>query len=296
MKFRKLPPLHVLHTFELAAANLSFKLTAEQLALTPSAVSHQMLALEEFLGAPLFLRQNRRLALTDAGKAYRKSVAGALDMLREASAALRSSGQKAQLRLSVAPFIGIELLLPALAQLRQDHPELELEMLAENRQRDVLREDIDLVVRLGDGNFANLHAEQLLALTAMPVAAPRLLLQHDNPVGTLLQAPLLGMTNLREAWNAWFRWSNLGNDAPRGVLWFDNYASLISAAEHGAGVAMGMWPLLRPLIEHERLVTLWPAQMPMAFSYYVLCRPERAQQPEIRAVIDWLQATLQQLN
>ena len=296
MKFRKLPPLHVLHTFELAAANLSFKLTAEQLALTPSAVSHQMLALEEFLGAPLFLRQNRRLALTDAGKAYRKSVAGALDMLREASAALRSSGQKAQLRLSVAPFIGIELLLPALAQLRQDHPELELEMLAENRQRDVLREDIDLVVRLGDGNFANLHAEQLLALTAMPVAAPRLLLQHDNPVETLLQAPLLGMTNLREAWNAWFRWSNLGNDAPRGVLWFDNYASLISAAEHGAGVAMGMWPLLRPLIEHERLVTLWPAQMPMAFSYYVLCRPERAQQAEIRAVIDWLQATLQQLN
>ena len=288
--------MHGLHTFELAAANLSFKLTAEQLALTPSAVSHQMLALEEFLGAPLFLRQNRRLALTDAGKAYRKSVAGALDMLREASAALRGSGQKAQLRLSVAPFIGIELLLPALAQLRQDHPELELEMLAENRQRDVLREDIDLVVRLGDGNFANLHAEQLLALTAMPVAAPRLLLQHDNPVETLLQAPLLGMTNLREAWNAWFRWSNLGNDAPRGVLWFDNYASLISAAEHGAGVAMGMWPLLRPLIEHERLVTLWPAQMPMAFSYYVLCRPERAQQPEIRAVIDWLQATLQQLN
>ena len=296
MKFRKLPPLHVLHTFEVAAGNLSFKLTAEQLALTPSAVSHQMLALEEFLGAPLFLRQSRRLALTDAGKAYRKSVTGALDMLREASAALRSSGQKAQLRLSVAPFIGIELLLPALAQLRQDHPELELEMLAENRQRDVLREDIDLVVRLGDGNFANLHAEQLLALTAMPVAAPRLLLQHDNPVETLLQAPLLGMTNLREAWNAWFRWSNLGNDAPRGVLWFDNYASLISAAEHGAGVAMGMWPLLRPLIEHERLVTLWPAQMPMAFSYYVLCRPERAQQPEIRAVIDWLQATLQQLN
>ncbi len=296
MKFRKLPPLHVLHTFELAAANLSFKLTAEQLALTPSAVSHQMLALEEFLGAPLFLRQSRRLALTDAGKAYRKSVTGALDMLREASAALRSSGQKARLRLSVAPFLGIELLLPALARLRQDHPELELEMLAENRQRDVLREDIDLVVRLGDGNFANLHAEQLLALTAMPVAAPRLLLQHDNPVETLLQAPLLGMTNLREAWNAWFRWSNLGNDAPRGVLWFDNYASLISAAEHGAGVAMGMWPLLRPLIEHERLVTLWPAQMPMAFSYYVLCRPERAQQAEIRAVIDWLQATLQQLN
>ena len=296
MKFRKLPPLHVLHTFEVAAGNLSFKLTAEQLALTPSAVSHQMLALEEFLGTPLFLRQNRRLLLTDAGKAYQKSVAGALDMLREASAALRSSGQKAQLRLSVAPFIGIELLLPALAQLRQHHPELELEMLAENRLRDVLREDIDLVVRLGDGNFANLHAEQLLALTAMPVAAPRLLLQHDNPVETLLQAPLLGMTNLREAWNAWFRWSNLGNDAPRGVLWFDNYASLISAAEHGAGVAMGMWPLLRPLIEHERLVTLWPAQMPMAFSYYVLCRPERAQQPEIRAVIDWLQATLQQLN
>ena len=296
MKFRKLPPLHVLHTFEVAAGNLSFKLTAEQLALTPSAVSHQMLALEEFLGAPLFLRQSRRLALTDAGKAYRKSVTGALDMLREASAALRSSGQKARLRLSVAPFLGIELLLPALARLRQDHPELELEMLAENRQRDVLREDIDLVVRLGDGNFANLHAEQLLALTAMPVAAPRLLLQHDNPVETLLQAPLLGMTNLREAWNAWFRWSNLGNDAPRGVLWFDNYASLISAAEHGAGVAMGMWPLLRPLIEHERLVTLWPAQMPMAFSYYVLCRPERAQQPEIRAVIDWLQATLQQLN
>jgi hypothetical protein len=60
MKFRKLPPLHVLHTFEVAAGNLSFKLTAEQLALTPSAVSHQMLALEQFLGTPLFVRKNRQ--------------------------------------------------------------------------------------------------------------------------------------------------------------------------------------------------------------------------------------------
>ena len=296
MKFRKLPPLHVLHTFEVAAANLSFKLTAEQLALTPSAVSHQMLALEQFLGTSLFVRKSRKLYLTDAGKLYQQSVAAALEQLREASAALRSSGQKARLRLSVAPFVGIELLMPAMARLRDEHPELELEMLAENRQRDVLREDIDLVVRLGDGQFPGLHAEQLLALTAVPVAAPRLLLRHDNPVQTLLEAPLLGMTNLREAWNAWFRWSNLGNEAPRGVLWFDNYASLISAAEHGAGVAMGMWPLLKPLVEHERLVTLWPAQMPMMFSYYLLCRPERAQQPEVRAVSGWIRATLQQLN
>lgn len=296
MKFRKLPPLHVLHTFEVAAGNLSFKLTAEQLALTPSAVSHQMLALEEFLGTPLFLRKNRKLILTDAGKAYQSSVASALDMLREASAALRSSQQKARIRLSVAPFVGIELLMPALGQLRQDHPELELEVLAENRMRDVLREDVDLVVRLGDGNWPGIHSEPLLALTAVPVAAPRLLLRHDNPVQTLLEAPLLGITNLREAWNGWFRWSQLGNEAPRGVLWFDNYASLISAAEHGAGVAMGMWPLLKPLVEHERLVTLWPAQMPMPFSYYVLCRPERAQQPEIRAVIDWMARQLLQLN
>ena len=100
MKFRKLPPLHVLHTFEVAAGNLSFKLTAEQLALTPSAVSHQMLALEQFLGTPLFVRKNRRLFLTDAGVAYQKSVSSALEQLREASAALRSSQQKARIRLS----------------------------------------------------------------------------------------------------------------------------------------------------------------------------------------------------
>jgi LysR family glycine cleavage system transcriptional activator len=296
MKFRKLPPLHVLHTFEVAAGNLSFKLTAEQLALTPSAVSHQMLALEQFLGTPLFVRKNRKLFLTDAGVAYQRSVSSALEQLREASAALRSSQQKARLRLSVAPFIGIELLMPALGQLREEHPELELEMLAENRQRDVLREDIDLVVRLGDGNWQGIHAEPLLALTAVPVAAPRLLLRHDNPVQTLLEAPLLGITNLREAWNAWFRWSQLGNEAPRGVLWFDNYASLISAAEHGAGVAMGMWPLLKPLVDHERLVTLWPAQMPMPYGYHVLCRPDKAQRPEMMAVIEWLKHTLYQLN
>ena len=100
MKFRKLPPLHVLHTFEVAAGNLSFKLTAEQLALTPSAVSHQMLALEQFLGTPLFVRKNRRLFLTDAGVAYQKSVSSALEQLRKASAALRSSHQKARIRLS----------------------------------------------------------------------------------------------------------------------------------------------------------------------------------------------------
>ncbi len=115
MKFRRLPPLAVLHTFEVASSLLSFKEAAEVLHLTPSAISHQMRALEGFVGQPLFHRYNRRLALTEAGERYLAEVRRALESLRDATDELRRGAGIERLTMSVGTFIGTEFVLPRLA-------------------------------------------------------------------------------------------------------------------------------------------------------------------------------------
>ena len=263
--------------------------------MTPSAVNHQMLALEQFLGAPLFVRKNRRrLFLTDAGVAYQKSVAGALDHIARGVGGVAQQSGRRRIRLSVAPFVEHELLMPALAQLRQDHPELELEVLAKTAMRDICARDVDLVVRLGDGNLAG-HPQRAIAGAdrVMPVVA-RLLLQPRQPGANAAAGAAAGHHQ-----------SARGVESPgsAGPIW---------ATKRRAGVVVrqlrqpdqrrrtwrrrgnGMWPLLRP----DRARAAGNAVAGADADGVQLLRavsPGQAQQPEIRAVIDWLRAT-RQLN
>ena len=287
MKFRRLPPLAVLHSFEVASSLLSFKDAAAVLHLTPSAISHQMRALEAFVGQPLFRRFNRRLELTEAGARYLADVRRALESLRDATDGLRRDAGVERLTMSVGTFVGTEFVLPRLADFQRAHPEIELRVIAEQAERDLLRGEADVAVRLAIKPPRGVHVTPLAAVAVVPVAAP-------GSEASMLRADadLLQIAQLPAAWAMWFEWAGIAHTAPRRGPTFDNYGALLSACERGLGVGLGMLPVVSGWLAGGRLMALHPAAMPTPFSYYSLCRAADAERPAVRAVTQWLQQQL----
>ncbi len=284
MKFRRLPPLAVLHTFEVASSLLSFKDAAAVLHLTPSAISHQMRALEAFVGQPLFHRYNRRLALTDAGERYLAEVRAALESLRDATDDLRRGAGVERLTMSVGTFIGTEFVLPRLADFQRVHPEIELRVVAEQAERDLLRGEADIAVRLAYKAPRGVHVVPLASVAVLPVTSPAF-----DAAALADDAALLQIAQLPSAWSAWFDWAGLKHVAPRRGPSFDSYGSLLSACERGLGVGLGVLPVAAGWLATGRLKALHAEPMPTPFSYLMLCRPADAERPAMRAVAQWLQ-------
>lgn len=283
MKFRRLPPLAVLHTFEVASSLLSFKEAAAVLHLTPSAISHQMRALEDFVGQPLFHRYNRRLALTDAGERYLAQVRGALEALRDATDALRRDVGVERLTMSVGTFVGTEFVLPRLAEFQRAHPEIELRVIAEQAERDLLRGEADVAVRLAHKVPRGVHVIPLASVAVLPVAAPGAFAALNA------DADLLQIAQLPAAWAMWFAWSGREHASPRRGPMFDSYGSLLAACERGLGVGLGMLPMVSGWLASGRLKALHAELMPTPFAYLMLCRPGDATRPAVQALAQWLQ-------
>jgi len=285
MKFRRLPPLAVLHTFEVASSLLSFKDAATVLHLTPSAISHQMRALEAFVGQPLFHRYNRRLALTEAGERYLAEVRRALESLRDATDALRRGAGVERLTMSVGTFVGTEFVLPRLAEFQRAHPEIELRVVAEQTERDLLRGEADIAVRLAHKAPRGVHVTPLAAVAVLPVASPAF---DAADLGG--DTGLLQIAQLPSAWSSWFDWAGVAHSAPRRGPSFDSYGSLLAACERGLGVGLGVLPVVAAWLATGRLRALHDVPMPTPFSYLMLCRPADARRPAMLAVGQWLQA------
>jgi len=295
MKFRRLPPLAVLHSFELAASLLSFKEAAERLHVTPSAISHQMRALEQFVGQPLFRRLNRCLELTEAGATYLDEVRGALEALRDATDALRYGAGARPLTLSVGSFFGPEFLVPRLAQFEAENPDIHLRVFTEQVERDPRRGEVDLALRLvyRKERPRGLHMTLLTPVQALPVGGRQ---YAGAGVEALASAPLLQTSGLQNAWPNWFRWAGLDRESPRHGPQFDSYSALMAACESGAGIAFGLLPVIGSRLADGRLTALWHEATPSSFSYALLSRPEDARREEVQRVESWLHALVAELH
>lgn len=298
MKLRRLPPLHALEAFEVAARELSFRKAAEALHLTPSAVSHQIKGLEEFLGFALFRRLNRALELTEGGRDYLNVVQASLEALRAGSERSRQHhGRRAMLKISASPYLASEIMLPALPSFQREHPQIELNIETRVQAADLRREDLDLAVRFGGGPWAGLNATRLLEVEAVPVCSPALAatLRGRGP-DELAGISLIHSTPLPESWPQWARLSGATLGTPTGELWLDSYIALLRAAEQGLGVALGMTPVINPWLRAGRLALPWPqlrARIPQA--YYLVHRPGDEARHEVRVFAAWLSALLNHL-
>lgn len=287
----RLPPLHTLEAFELAARSGSFTLAAEALHRTPSAVSHQVKALEAHLGVTLFRRLNRALELTPDGRQYLAIVEAALTQLRDGSAHLQARSHRARLAISMGPFLAGDFIVPALPAFQALHPEIDLTIDTDLRIKHLQRDRYDLALRFGRGDWPDAVAVPLLRVAAEPVCAPSLV-PGTVDAESLARLPRLQSSPMPEAWAQWAQATGTKLPPPAQALWFDSYVALLSAAEKGLGVALGLRPLVNSRIRDGRLAAPWGAAMPIPQAYFLLHRPGDDTRPEIVAFRDWLQQLL----
>jgi DNA-binding transcriptional LysR family regulator len=294
---RDLPSLDLLKGFEAAARHLSFTKAGEELFLTQSAISRQVQALEEQVGAQLFQRRTRSLLLTDAGQRYYQVVRAALDDLRAATASVRSASSQAILTVSTTVTFASLWLVPRLAAFQGMQPGVQVRLVAENRMQDLDREGIDIAVRYCPPAIAGRSAMKLFGERVLPVASPsvteRLKLKRPED---LTRAVLLEYEGVPHTvwltWPVWFETMKVPMPSPAGTLRFTQYHQIIQAAEAGQGVALGRVPLVDKLLRTKQLVAPFGRSRTTAAesrAYYVVVNARAAGRPEARAFAEWLQ-------
>ena len=210
---RRLPPLNALKAFEAAARHLSFTRAAEELFVTQAAISHQIKALEEYLGIKLFRRKNRSLLLTEEGQSYFLDIKDIFASISEATDKLLARSAKGALTVSLQPSFAIQWLVPRLVKFSERHPDIDVRIKAVDMDEGSLTDDVDVAIYYGRGNWPGLRSDKLHTEYLIPVCSP-LLLTGPKPLRTpddLTRHTLLHDTSRRD-WKAWFR--QLDIDAP----------------------------------------------------------------------------------
>lgn len=298
---RRLPPLTALRAFEAAARHGSFVKAAAELRVTPGAISQHIKGLEESLGLALFRRQARGVQLTEAGRAYLPGVAEGFDRLARATLQVNDPATggviAGRLSITVLPSFAAGWLVRRLPAFRARHPEIDLVIRSERQTIDLHREDADLAIRYGLGDFPNLAATHLLREEIFPVCAPALL-NADPPLrvaADLMRHELLHDEGAlgNEPWIRWQPWfDELGlSDATRKpALHFTDSVQLFQAALLGQGVALGRSVLIGDELASGRLVRPFAVSRPSSYAYYAVTTQAARANPRVAAFIAWLVA------
>lgn len=304
---RQLPPLNALRAFEVAARHMSISQAAQELRVTPAAVSHQIRLLEDHVGLPLFARNGRGLALTDAGAAGLRDLREGFARLCAAMDAIDSLGEAGVLSVSVAPSFASKWLLPRLEGFQQAHPEIDVHVSASMQITDFVKDGTDIAIRYGAGRYSDLAVEQLLTESVVPVCSPDYLRQHGplRVPGDLVEATLLHDDSPDNDpscpnWEMWLGAAGARHiDAARGPR-FNQSGMVIEAAVLGRGVALAKTALAARDLQQGRLVQPFSTAMKVDFAYYIVAPRPKLNLPKVSFFIDWLrreagQEELQQL-
>ena len=299
---RSLPPLTALRAFEAAARHGNFVKAAAELGVTAGAVSQHIKGLEERLGIILFERMARGVKLTDAGRAYLPGIAEGFDRLARATLQVHDSGLAGRLSVTVLPSFAAGWLVRRLPAFRARHPDIDLVIRSERQTVDLHRDDADLAIRYGLGDFPNLEATHLMREEIFPVCAPALL-NADPPLRApadlarhelLHDAGALG----NEPWIRWQPWLDqwgltafgVGDAGRRPALHFTDSVQLYQAAVLGQGVALGRSVLLGDELAAGRLVRPLADARSSSYAYYAVTTRSARANPRVAAFIAWVTA------
>jgi DNA-binding transcriptional LysR family regulator len=293
----RLPPLSGLRLFEAAGRHVSFKLAAEELRLTPSAVSHGIVALERWLGVALFERGPRGLALTEAGRDYLPYVSEALTMIATGTQRLPSRRADRKIVISSAPTFAARVLLPNLERFRARHPEISVAIDTQHRQVGFPVDGVDLAIRMGRGPWPGLASTRLLGERLVPVCAPGYLARLGNGgAADLARATLIHLSTATEDWAAWAEATGCdGLDFSRGVS-FDTIHMAVEAAVAGLGVMIGRRPLIDRELADGSLVAASAAAVDGATAYWLVGAEAVEARPDIAAFKRWVIEEVERLD
>jgi LysR family transcriptional regulator, glycine cleavage system transcriptional activator len=286
-----LPSLNGLRAFEAAARHLSFTRAASELNVTQTAISHQIRRLEDQLGKRLFVRKSRALALTSEARDYLPAVRTAFDDLRRATARLRRPDPEGLLIVSTTASLAAKWLVTRVASFQDAHPEIEVRITTSPHLVDFQREEVDMAVRYGRGNWPGLRTQWLMAEDIFPVCSPALM-SGTKPLSRpedLAHHTLLHTTVGREDWQLWLTAAGLPVSlALRRGLSFDQPFMALQAAMEGLGIALGRTRLVDADIAAGRLVVPFDVKLPADAGYYIVAPEETADLGRISLFRDWL--------
>jgi LysR family glycine cleavage system transcriptional activator len=285
---RKLPPLHLLYLFEAAARNLSFKKAAEELFLTPSAISHQIKALEENLGIALFTRLARGVKLTVAGTSYLAVVQEVFQKLEQGTLQLKKQYFSQSLRIATFPTIASNIVIPRLSLFQQDFPEIELNIETSTDLVDLRYEEFDIALRLGKGDWPGVTSEKIFDLQVSPMCSPAFAKRHKlSSVSQIPHVPLIKLSNMEDAWSTWAKNIGLTGLELHSSLSLGSYDAVIQAAQQGLGLALGALPLENSALSNAQLVKPFKEQIQFEQSCYAVYLPQNKQRQDISVFLRW---------
>jgi LysR family transcriptional regulator, glycine cleavage system transcriptional activator len=293
---QRLPPLNALRAFETAARHESFVKAADELAVTPAAVSQQIRQLEQILECELFRRLPRGLVLTDCGRSALPELQKGFAHLARAVADVKGGSLHGPLRVTVTPSFAARWLVPRLGSFITAYPDVDVEIRAEIRNVDFTKEEVDIGIRYGKGRYPGLEVHHLLMEEVFPVCAPSILNSpkplrrlEDLRHHTLLHDSQLSGEEPSLHWRQWLRDAGLLDvDADRGPG-FSDAVMLVEAAVRGMGIALGRTALVSDELASGKLIRPFPVARPAEFSYWVVAPEGRSRNPRVRAFIDWLE-------
>lgn len=300
---RRLPPLNGLRAFEAAARSLSFTKAAEELNVTPAAVSQQVKSLEEYFGVALFKRLTRALMLTNSGQLVLPVLQEGFDKLAEADHILRNRRDDRILTVSVAPSFGAKWLVPRLDRFRRAYPDYDIRIDATDTRADFKRDNVDIAMRYGLGEYPGLVSECLLTEVAVPVCSPRLL-EGEHPLRTpedlrhhtLLHIQWKMESDAAPNWRMWLKAAGLDDIDPDRGPQFSLESMAIQAAMDGQGVSLISSALVEEDIAAGRLIRPFPEEViqKTKFCYFLVYPEAHLQYPKVAAFRDWVQTEIQE--
>lgn len=283
---RALPPLNALRAFEAAARHLSFTLAAEELHVTQAAISHQVKALEAILGVQLFRRLTRSLLLTDDGQALLPGLREGFDRLAQAVERVGKASSGGALTVSLMTTVALGWLVPRLPRFQAAHPDVDVRLSTSQRLIDFAREDVDVAIRYGHGDWPGLRADKLFDDYLTPLCAPALVPKLRVP-GDLKGHPLLITGQAQDEWGAWFDAADLkGFERTTGTE-FDSTLIAVQAAMQGLGIAIGDPYFFADDIAAGRLGQPFKLVVNYGKAYWFVSPHATAGRPKVQAFREW---------
>ena len=290
-----LPPLNAVRAFEAAARHLSFRLAADELAVTPSALSHQIRLLEDYLGVKLFVRMNRAVALSPAGEMIAPRIGEGFAQIDAAFALIRPRPDDNTLVVSTGPAFSAKWLAPRLHYFIEHYPEIDFRLSANLKLTDFVADGVDAAVRFGSGNYSGLFVEAMFDEIILPLISPSLFAAAGGRADESLfsYARLLHDDSIRflEGARGWEDWLQvMGYDqtpAERGSR-FSHADHVIDAAIDGGGIALGRLSLATRDLIAGRLAAPFDLALQAVGGFYFCCPEEKLQREVVLHFLAWL--------
>ncbi len=294
---QRLPPLNGLRAFETAARHMSFTKAAEELGVTPAALSYQVRNLEQVLGVSLFRRMNRAIELTEHGTALFPGIRAAFEHMNEAMRRLRRRQQTNVLVVSVGPAFAAKWLAPRLYRFIERHPDIDPRISANVQISDFENEQIDIAVRFGSGNYPGLRSEKLLDDYVTPMCSPDLVSSgHAHPLRqptdladhVMIHDESMSFLDDAPTWDTWCRAAEIEHIDLSGGVHFTLADHGLDAAVEGSGVVLGRTALAYFDLKSGRLVCPFDLKLPLPYAFHIVSPVDTMETAKVKAFRDWL--------